>query len=44
MRGLDQLETFLTQLEIELISIGWDTKIEERKERYQKLRRLLQSL
>ena len=35
MKGSYQLENFLTQLERELLSIGWDTEILENKEKYQ---------
>ena len=39
-----QLESFLTQVERELLSIGWDTEIPENKEKDQEMRRLLQIL
>ena len=44
MKGSEQLEMFLTQAEIELLSIGWDTGMQEKKEKDQELRKLLQSL
>ena len=44
MKGSDQLESFITQLQRELVSIGWNTKITEKKDKYQEMRRLLQSL
>lgn len=31
MKGSDQLESFLTQVERELLSIGWDTEMPEKK-------------
>ena len=44
MKDSDRLETFLTQAERELQYIGWDTGMPEKKEKYQEIRRLLQSL
>ena len=44
MKGSDKLESFLTQVKIELLSIGWDTEIPENKDKYQEISRLLQSL
>ena len=44
MKGSEQLESFLKQVERELLSIGWDTEMSENKEKDQELRRLLQSL
>ena len=44
MKGSEQLESFLTQVEIELLSIGWDSEIPEKKEKDLELRRLLQTL
>ena len=44
MKGSEQLESFLTQVERELLSIGWDTEIPEKKEKDLELRRLLQTL
>ena len=44
MKGSEQLESFLTQVERELLSIGWDTDIPEKKEKDLELRRLLQTL
>ena len=35
MKGSDQLKTFLTQLEIELLYIGWYTEMPEKKEKDQ---------
>ena len=35
MKGSNQLESFLTQVEIELLSIGWDTEMPSKKEKYQ---------
>ena len=43
-KGSDQSESFLTQVERELLSIGWDTEITENKWKDQKMRKLLQSL
>ena len=31
IKSSEKLETFLTQVERELLSIGWDTKIPEKK-------------
>ena len=44
MKGIDQLEIFLTQVEREVLNIGWDTEILEKKQKYQEMRRLLQIL
>ena len=44
MKGSEQLESFLTKVERELLSIGWDTEIPEKKEKDQELKRLLQTL
>ena len=44
MKGSDQLESFLTQVERELLSIGWDTEMPEKKEKDLELKRLLQTL
>ena len=44
MKGSEQLESFLTQVERELLSIGWDTEMPEKKEKDLELRRLLQTL
>ena len=44
MKGSEQLKRFLTQVERELLSIGWDTEIPEKKEKDLELRRLLQTL
>ena len=44
IKGSEQLEIFLTQVERELLSIGWDTEIPENKEKDQETRRLLQTL
>ena len=38
------MKSFLTQVEIELLSMGWDIEIPEKKEKYQEMRRILQSL
>ena len=35
MKGSEKLEIFLTQVEIELLCIGWDTEIPEKKEKDQ---------
>ena len=42
--GSEQLESFITQVERELLSIGWDTEMPEKKENDLELRRLLQTL
>ena len=42
MQGSYQLESFLTQVERELLPIGWDTEIPEKKDKDQEIRRLLQ--
>ena len=44
MKGSDKLESFLTQVKIELLSIVWDTEMPENKDKYQEISRLLQSL
>ena len=44
MKVSEQLESFLTQVERELLSIGWETEMPEKKEKDQELRRLLKSL
>ena len=44
MKGSDQLESVLIQVERELLSIGWETKLPDRKEKDQEIRRLLQRL
>ena len=44
MKGSEKLESFLTQVERELISIGQDTEMPEKKEKGLELRRLLQTL
>ena len=42
MQGSYQLESFLTQVERELLPIGWDTEMPEKKDKDQEIRRLLQ--
>ena len=44
MKSSDQLESFLKKVERELLTIWWDIEMPEKKEKYQELRRLLQSL
>ena len=44
MKISEQLENFLTQVERELLSIGWDTEMPEKKEKDLELRRPLQTL
>ena len=44
MKGSEQLESFLTQVERELLSIGWDTEMTKKKEKDMELRRLLRTL
>ena len=44
MKGSDKLESFLTQVKIELLYIGWDIEMPENKDKYQEISRLLQSL
>ena len=44
MKGSYQLEFFLNQVKRELLYIGWNTEILEKKEKDQEMRRLLQSL
>ena len=43
-KNSEQIEIILTQVETELLSIGWDTEIPEKKEKDLELRRLLQTL
>ena len=44
MKGSEQVESFLKQVERELLSIGWDTEMPEKKEKDLELKRLLQTL
>ena len=44
MKGSDQLECFLTQVEGELLYIVQDTEMPEKKYKYQEMRKLLQTL
>ena len=40
MKGSEQLESFLTQVERELIYLGWDTEMPEKKEKITTLGRV----
>ena len=44
MKGSEQLQSFLTQIEREILSIGWDTEMPENKDKDLELRTLLQTL
>ena len=44
MKYSDKLKITLTQLERELLAIGWDSEIPEKKVKYKEMRRFIKSL